>query len=92
VSFAELPPEQRVAVVEGYVAKEPVIPGPRLQAETRAAVYTMKRSLCDDELSDEAWQELRTAWLDHLAGLPEVEADAAVNEVQVFAGYLRGLT
>jgi hypothetical protein len=90
-AFEELGPEERVAVVESYVAKEPVIPGPRLDTGTRAAIYTMKRALVTDALSDEGWQELRTAWLDHLAGLPEVEADAATNEVHVFAGYLRGL-
>jgi hypothetical protein len=92
VSFAELPPEQRVAVVEGYVAKRGADPGrPRLDAATRALIYTLKRGLCDDELGEDGWHALHDRWRAHLAGLPELEADAAQHELRVFADYMRGL-
>jgi hypothetical protein len=51
----------------------------------------VKLAVADDTLDAERREELREAWLFHLDGLSESDADAASFRVETFIRFLNGL-
>ena len=83
--------EQRLRIVEGYLAQIPALEGsPELAPATRTALQRAKRALCEDLESEERQYELQV-WHEHLDTLSEHDADAATYELKRFTQILGGL-
>jgi hypothetical protein len=91
MSFRALTPDQRVLVIEGYLAG---IPDPfpvRLPAATEEAVRRAKRILAQPELPEDVQLAERERWEQHLDDLSEHDADAAVHALDGFVQILKGV-
>jgi hypothetical protein len=92
VSFERLDPVERVALAERHVRQLGSLPGsPRLGVRTLEAMRLVELALCDDEISDERFQEFVDAWADHLKTLSPVDADEARHRLQEFGRVVEGL-
>jgi hypothetical protein len=91
VTFGLTPAEQRLRVVEGYLADLPPLPGPELPRATRLALTRAKLALCEGLEGEEREHELQV-WHDHLDGLSEHDRDAALYALKCFSQILDGLS
>jgi hypothetical protein len=89
--FSQRSAGERVALIERYRSHVPPVLGDRLREDTAELLYRVKWELCSDDSDAGDMALLRMEWDDHLAGLPEVEADSAVHELRSFVAYLEGL-
>ena len=78
--------------MHGYLAELPSDEGvPRLGPATLAAIRRAELALCSFEFSEAEREQELELWLAHLDGLPEVEEDAALDRLRVFAQLFAGL-
>ena len=91
MTFRELSPaEQRMRVVEGFLAELPPLPGPELPRETRIALTRAKLALCEGLEGEEREHELQV-WHAHVDTLDAHDSDQALYELKCFAEILGGL-
>jgi hypothetical protein len=92
VTFAELPPAERVALAERHLAQiPPPLGSPQLGISTLERMRRLRLALCDDRISDEEFVELLGEWNVHLGTLEPDAADAARYELKRFGQILDGL-
>lgn len=84
------PVEQRLRIVEGFLAGLPHPCSPSLPPETRHALARAKRAMVEELEGEEREYELQL-WHDHLDTLSDVGADQAAYELQRFAQVYDGL-
>jgi hypothetical protein len=91
VSFESLDPvQERLRIVEGFLAQLPHPCPPTLAPATRVALARAKRAMVEELEGEEREYELQT-WREHLDALSDYGADQAAYELQRFAQVYDGL-